>query len=346
VVDENQTVSVLLMGGAGNDTLIAGGGSSVLDGGEGNDVLTAGVAECNVLMGGAGDDRLTGGGESNVLDGGAGDDVVISTGGTNEIIGGGGSNTFVDGGGESSFVVTPGSDIPEVFADRYSTDEDRELVIPPELGLLENDVAPQGASPLWAVVLDAPLHGVVVLCVDGSFSYTPDRDYHGVDTFTYRTRDSQGSEPAKWSDPALVSITVSSVIDAPIDIKPGSYPNSINLDANGVLPVAILSTQRSKGELEDFDAALVDVTKILFGDSRQDYGRVRPIRSALEDVDWDGDLDLIFHFSMAQIRENRALDPGSVDAVLTADILGGDAAEADLLGSDTVHMVPPKSKRT
>jgi len=36
-----------------------------------------------------------------------------------------------------------------------------------------------------------------------------------------------------------------------IDIKPGSYPNSINLDSGRVVPVAILTTP-------DFDASIVD----------------------------------------------------------------------------------------
>ena len=36
-----------------------------------------------------------------------------------------------------------------------------------------------------------------------------------------------------------------------VDIKPGTFPNSINLGSNGVVPVAILST-------DTFDATTVD----------------------------------------------------------------------------------------
>ena len=39
--------------------------------------------------------------------------------------------------------------------------------------------------------------------------------------------------------------------EVPIDIKPGSYPNSINPNAGGVIPVAILTT-------DTFDASTVD----------------------------------------------------------------------------------------
>jgi uncharacterized repeat protein (TIGR01451 family) len=53
-------------GGAGNDTIRAGGGPSVLVGGDGNDVLTGGSAR-DVLIGGAGADTLSGGGNSDLL---------------------------------------------------------------------------------------------------------------------------------------------------------------------------------------------------------------------------------------------------------------------------------------
>ena len=69
-----------------------------------------------------------------------------------------------------------------------------------------------------------------------------------------------------------------------IDIKPGSYPNSINPNSKGVIPVAILTT-------EDFDATTVNGTTVNFGP-----GDAEPVHYALEDVDWDGDLDMIFHF--------------------------------------------------
>jgi hypothetical protein len=43
-----------------------------------------------------------------------------------------------------------------------------------------------------------------------------------------------------------------------IDVKPGSFPNSINVRSAGVIPVAILTTGA-------FDAAAVDPTTVLFG---------------------------------------------------------------------------------
>ena len=63
-------------------------------------------------------------------------------------------------------------------------DEDTTLNVPAP-GLLANDQNPQGGS-LSAVLATPPAHGTLTLNADGSFSYTPDADYAGTDTFTYR----------------------------------------------------------------------------------------------------------------------------------------------------------------
>ena len=225
---------------------------------------------------------------------------------------------------------------PEITDDGYSVDEDKLLLVS-ALGVLENDSDPDGDS-LTAVKETNPAHGTLEFNDDGSFIYKPAPDFHGTDTFTYRAFDGVDySETA-----ATVTITVKSVVDALVDIKPGSDPNSINLDSNGVLAVAILSTQTEKGEPEDFDAtslSAVDLDLFQFGDSREGYGRVGAIRSAVEDVDGDGDLDLVLHFSMEEIREAGALAADTVDAVLTAEF-GGGALGVDLTGLDAINIVP------
>jgi hypothetical protein len=71
-----------------------------------------------------------------------------------------------------------------------------------------------------------------------------------------------------------------------IDIKPGSFPNSINPRSNGVVAVAVLTTS-------DFDAADVLPATVRFGATGTEAA---PQHSALEDVDGDGDADLIMQF--------------------------------------------------
>ena len=54
----------------------------------------------------------------------------------------------------------------------------------------------------------APLHGTVILNSDGTYTYTPNKDYYGTDTFTFVSDDGLLS-----SLPATVTITVTEVED-------------------------------------------------------------------------------------------------------------------------------------
>ncbi len=63
---------------------------------------------------------------------------------------------------------------------------------------------------LTAELKNGPAHGTAVVNADGSYTYTPDANYHGTDTFTYTVSDGTAS------DTGTVTVTVSSVNDAPV----------------------------------------------------------------------------------------------------------------------------------
>lgn len=114
---------------------------------------------------------------------------------------------------------------------------------------------------------------------------------------------------------------------AHVDIKPGSNPNSINCnDENGVIAVAILTT-------EDFDATTVDHTKVIFegaSETQVDNKSGDPRRHE-EDVDGDGDIDLVFHFRLGDT--NLACDA-------TEGTLIGETPEGVVIeGIDNVRMI-------
>ncbi|MGB2783495.1 MAG: hypothetical protein WBC45_06090 [Atribacterota bacterium] len=117
-----------------------------------------------------------------------------------------------------------------------------------------------------------------------------------------------------------ICFTPTPEIKVPVDIKPTSCPNPLNVKSQGVLPVAILGT-------EDFDVNEIDPSTILL------EGVVSPVKWAFEDVatpyepigipdcrdcstiDPDGYLDLILHFNtqdIINVLENENLNTGDI----------------------------------
>jgi VCBS repeat-containing protein len=112
--------------------------------------------------------------------------------------------------------VTPVNDAPVAAADGYVIAEDGTLVVGSATGLLANDSDIDGPATS-AVLVAGPANGVLVLNADGSFTYTPNADFFGVDSFVYRA-----SDGALQSAPTTVTITVDAVNDAPVNGAPAS----------------------------------------------------------------------------------------------------------------------------
>jgi VCBS repeat-containing protein len=117
---------------------------------------------------------------------------------------------------------------PRLVNDEYAMDEDEPLTVAAP-GVLANDRDPLGGA-LTARVSGPPAHGTLTLNEDGSFVYTPNRDYNGEDTFTYTA--SNGSGYA-W---ATVTLTVRPVNDAPV-----ANDDSATLEKNGSVIVSPLT---------------------------------------------------------------------------------------------------------
>jgi len=112
----------------------------------------------------------------------------------------------------AGFTLTVNNVAPTGVANAYGVDEDHPLNIAAP-GVLENDTDPVGdADPLTAALVTDVSNGTLTLHGDGSFSYVPNADFNGTDTFEYKAVDDDGGESAATT----VTITVNPVNDAPV----------------------------------------------------------------------------------------------------------------------------------
>jgi hypothetical protein len=154
-----------------------------------------------------------------------------------------------------------------------------------------------------------------------------------------------GSWPGDyWGTPILATewalLTLERIAPPPqvgIDIKPGSFPNSINPGQKGTTPVAILST-------EEFSAPdVVDPFSLTFGHTGDEASlafrgknQSTPQCSA-EDVNGDGLPDLVAHF----VTSLAAFEVGDEMGYLKGCTFDGMV----FVASDSVRIVPPNASQ-
>jgi hypothetical protein len=136
----------------------------------------------------------------------------------------------------------------------------------------------------------------------------------------------QGGDDESWAIENL-EIIVDASIEVDIDIKPDSDPNSINCEnEKGTITVAVLTT-------EDFEALSIDHKTVTFEGASETHVNKKtgePLRH-MEDIDLDGDMDLVFHYSLG----DTTLTCGSETGTLIGETYDG----VFVSGTDSVRMV-------
>ncbi len=117
--------------------------------------------------------------------------------------------------------VTTINDVPVAVDDTFSGNEDTVIAgdVTPGTAGQDSDIDgdtlvvfdTDGDTLNGITPVTAPVHGTLVINADGTFSYTPDANYNGTDSFTYRISDGNGG-----FDEAIVTLTVNPVNDAPV----------------------------------------------------------------------------------------------------------------------------------
>lgn len=125
----------------------------------------------------------------------------------------------------------PAHYVPVAQDDAYSTNEDTQLSIIATAGVLANDSDADGDS-LTAVLDTATSAGTLTLNGAGSFTYTPNSNFNGIDTFTYHANAGTAN-----SEVATVTISVTPVNDSPLAsddsaATPEDTPVGINVTVN------------------------------------------------------------------------------------------------------------------
>ncbi len=140
-----------------------------------------------------------------------------------------------------TITVNPINDAPTAVNDAYSIGEDATLTVPVATGLLDNDSDPDTGATLTAEAVTQPENGTLTLNGDGSFSYVPDPNFHGTDTFTYRV-----SDGTVTSNTATVTITVEPVNDAPV-----AAADSFATPVNTTLTIAVPGVLTNDTDADD-----------------------------------------------------------------------------------------------
>lgn len=186
---------------------------------------------------------------------------------------------------------------------------------------------------LGSIAIDASMSGTG----DGVVTHFDFATLSGIITLELRL-DNIGTQPDAtaygWGLDNL-QFEVPEPFDIDIDIKPGSYPNSININGNGVIPVAMLGSS-------DFDVMTIDQNTLSFnGLEVQVRGNKDKTMCHYEDVSGDftnaegapdGYLDLVCHFE----DDPSQWEAGEAEATLTGELFDGTPIE----GVDTIHIVP------
>ncbi|MEM1180733.1 MAG: cadherin-like domain-containing protein, partial [Acidobacteriota bacterium] len=131
-----------------------------------------------------------------------------------------------------TITVNAVNDLPVAVDDAVTGLEDTQIagnVLDGSAGGLDSDVDGDGLS---AVLISGPSHGSLVggLSANGDFTYEPEADFNGVDSFTYAATDGTGN-----GNTATVTVTLAAVNDAPSftlaavaeadqDLGPQSFP--------------------------------------------------------------------------------------------------------------------------
>ncbi len=141
-------------------------------------------------------------------------------------------------------IVAPTDGGPVADDDVFQMDEDGQLTVAAP-GVLERDTG-NGPDALTASVVQEPANGFLTLNPDGGFTYQPDGDFSGIDTFTYKAFDG-----VLYSNVARVTITVIGSNDAPL-----AGSQSVATDEDSSVEITLTGTDPDDDPISNYTVTL------------------------------------------------------------------------------------------
>ncbi|MFH1956599.1 MAG: right-handed parallel beta-helix repeat-containing protein [Patescibacteria group bacterium] len=220
------------------------------------------------------------------------------------------------------FIITPTTII--------QTDEEYLQEVPGELYYTENVLGADG-YPEDIVYWPVQKTGDYTIKVIPDFNAGPNATY-GLDfsmrnqTITLAQNVPVSQIPTQGYGVTIASDqVVSTFIPVSIDVKPGSFPNSINLGSNGVVPVAIFG-------FANFDVKQIKIDSIRFGNATIKLkGNGQSIFS-YSDLNADGFTDILVKISTEALQ----LTATDTKVNLEGNLIDG----TTIKGSDSIRIVP------
>ncbi|HZM83379.1 MAG TPA: hypothetical protein VFC19_47295 [Candidatus Limnocylindrales bacterium] len=166
-----------------------------------------------------------------------------------------------------------------------------------------------------------------------------------VSRLALRNADDVDPDPANNAQTA--SFEIDCVVPIAINVRPGGFPNSINLNTDSTL-AALTTTAGEYGLPLDFDATTIDASTVRWGlrenlfnavtptGAPEIHGQGHPERSyELDERTRDADSDLVLHFKPSE----SGLNLSSTQACLKGKYVTSDGSRYTFLGCDSVRVV-------
>lgn len=158
-----------------------------------------------------------------------------------------------------SITVYVNSAPPIARDDAYTTPINTALNVPAP-GVIANDTDPNG-DPMQAFLVSAPHNGTLTLNYNGSFLYTPQTGFQGIDSYTYQVNDGRN-----FSNVATVTITVGNPV---ITINPAHRIIEAQ-DVGGTVKVFAGETGQSLFSIQPYGANFAGGIRVAVGDLNGD----------------------------------------------------------------------------